>query len=165
MEKSYRNQVERIDRLIKILEADNLFESAGGLLPIDVVIFACQSMWHLKDWILNDPSFGAKDNEKLKEEIHASRCLLICSDIANGSKHLSLVRSKTGGRIFDHTGTHLDPSKGIFRELFYVVCADSQDEFHGMEVREFLRCCREQWQTLINQQYLSEADDWIMNTT
>ena len=60
MEKSYKDQVERIDRLMKILEADDLFESVGGLVPIDVVIFTCQSMWHLKDWILNDPSFGCE---------------------------------------------------------------------------------------------------------
>ena len=149
---------------MKILEADDLFESVGGLLPIDVVIFACQSMWHLKDWIINDPSFGAKDNEKLKEEIHASRCLLVCSDIANGSKHLSLDRPKIGGRISDNTGIHYNPSKGIFRELFYIVCADQRDEFHGMEVRKFLRCYRDQWLLLINQHYLSENDDWTMDS-
>ncbi len=164
MEKSYKDQVERIDRLMKILEADDLFESVGGLVPIDVVIFTCQSMWHLKDWILNDPSFGAKDNKKFKEEIHASRCLLVCSDIANGSKHLSLDRPKTGGRISDRTGIQIDPSKGIFRELFYVVCEDPKDEFHGMEVRTFLRCCRDQWQMIINRHYLSKIDDWAMSS-
>ena len=65
MENSYKHQVERIDRLMKIVEADNPHELAMGLLTIDVIMFACQSMWHLKDWILKDPKFGAKDNDEV----------------------------------------------------------------------------------------------------
>ena len=165
METSYKQQVERIDRLMKIVEADNPHELAVGLLTIDVIMFACQSMWHLKDWILRDPDFGAKDNEELKKEIHATRCLLVCSDLANGSKHLSLDRPKTGERLSEHTGMHLDTSKGIFRELHYVVCPDPSDEFHGMEVTTFLRCCKDQWQNIINRHYLSYVDDWVKKST
>ena len=146
MEKSFIQQVERIDRLMRIVEADTPHDLASGLLTVDVIMYACQSMWHLKDWILNDPDFGAKDQEKLKAEIHASRCLLVCSDLANGSKHLSLLRPKKGGRLSEHTGIHIETSKGIFRELHYVSCRDSSDEFHGMEVTAFLWCCRDQWQ-------------------
>lgn len=158
MEKSFRQQVERIDRLMRIVEADTPHKLAPGLLTVDVIMFACQSMWHLKDWILNDPEFGAKDKGKLNAEIHASHCLLVCSDLANGSKHLSLDRPKIGGRLSDRAGIHLDTSKGILRELHYVVCPDPSDEFHGMEVVAFLRCCRDRWQEIINRYWLSRVD-------
>ena len=64
MEKCFQYQVERIDRLMKIVEADDPYHLASGLRAIDVMIFACQSMWHLKDWILNDSEFGAKDDPR-----------------------------------------------------------------------------------------------------
>ena len=53
-------QIERIDRLMKIVEADNPHVLASGLLTIDVIKFACQSMWHLKDWISTTVSLARK---------------------------------------------------------------------------------------------------------
>ena len=144
-----------------IVEADNPHELASGFLSIDVIIFACQSMWHLKDWILNDSDFGAKDKDALKEDIHSFRCLLVCADLANGSKHLTLNRPKIGSRISDFAGMHIETSKGIFRELHYVVCADASDAFHGMEVRTLLRRCKDRWNSIINRHHLSNLDDWL----
>ena len=98
-----------------IVEADNPHKWASGLLTIDVMMFACQSMWHLKDWILNDRDFGAKDRKALEGDIYASRCLLACADLANGSKHLCLNSPQIGVHISDRAGTHLDWVKGVFR--------------------------------------------------
>ena len=144
-----------------IVEADNPHELAIGLLTIDVMMFACQSMWHLKDWILNDSGFGAKDNDALEVDIYSSRCLLACSDLANGSKHLTLNRPKIGGRIADFAGIHIESSKGIYRELLYVVCANPVDEFHGMEIGTLLRRCRDRWDSIINRHWLSYTDDLL----
>ena len=68
MENFFTQQVERIDRLMRIVEANIPHDLATGLLTVDVIMFACQSIWHLKDWILNDPDFGATDKEKLKQK-------------------------------------------------------------------------------------------------
>ena len=141
-----------------IVEADAPHNWATGLLTIDVIMFACQSMWHLKDWVLNDPDFGAKDKKALKDDIHASRCLLICADHANRSKHLSLNSPKTDGRVANFSGTHIDSSRGVFRELHYVVCTDPSDEFHGMEIGTLLRLCRDRWDSIINRHWLSYID-------
>ena len=108
MEHSFQDQLARVDRLMTIIEAKNPHNLAIGLQMIDITIFACQSMWHLKDWILNDSDFGAKDKNALKKDIHSSRCLLVCADLANGSKHLSLDRPKIGGRIADYGGVILN---------------------------------------------------------
>ena len=161
MEKFFQEQVERIDRLMKIVEASDPYKVMNGLLFCDVLVFTCQSMWHLKDWILNDPNFGAADHAALSQEIHATRCLLVCSDIANGSKHLSLNRPKVGGALSDATGLHLDTTKGIFQEFYYVSCSDPADEFHDMEIRTLLRRCRNSWEDIINRHYLSQADTWL----
>ncbi|MHB1897404.1 MAG: hypothetical protein ACYCOY_12265 [Metallibacterium sp.] len=143
---------------MKIIEADDPYKILSGLLFYDVLIFTCQSMWHLKDWILNDPRFGAKDIAVVKAEIHASPCLLVCSDLANGTKHLSLNCPKTGGTLSEHTGVHIDPAKGIFLEFYYITCRDSSDKFHGMEVRALLRQCRDTWAGIINRYHLSVVD-------
>ena len=144
-----------------IVEADCPHDLATGLLTIDILMFACQSIWHLKDWILNDPQFGAKDRNALKADIYSSHCLLACSDLANGSKHLSLDQPKIGGSISGFAGIHIDSSKGIYRERFKVVCLDPTDEFHGMEIGALLRQCRDRWDFVINRHWLSYTDDWL----
>ena len=159
MDNCYKDQLRRIDRLMTIVEADNLHDWVSGLDAIDIVIFACQSMWHLKDWIRHDVHFGARDIKEVEKEIHASRCLLVCADLANGSKHLSLANPKTDARLSEHSGFHYEPSKGICREIYYVVCNDPSDEYHGMEIRDLLRRCRNEWQRIINRHYLSKIDD------
>ena len=66
----------------------------GALTYQDAIFFACQAMWHLKDWVKNDLSFAPRDKDILQKDIHAERCLLICADIANGSKASGLTFSK-----------------------------------------------------------------------
>lgn len=166
MANGYRDQLQRIDRLMAIVESDNFNDWINDLEPIDIVVFACQSMWHLKDWILNDPCFGAKNRDELNCEIHASRCLCICADLANGSKHLTLNNPRTDARLSDRYGFQLDTSKEICRVIYYVWCDDQSDEYHGMEIRDFLRICRDQWQRIIHRHHLSKiGDDWttVMN--
>jgi hypothetical protein len=60
---------------------------------------------------------GASDQAEHSKDIHATRCLLVCADIANGSKHHSLSRPKVGGALSEATGLHLDTEKGICQEF------------------------------------------------
>jgi hypothetical protein len=54
-----------------------------------------EAMHHLKDWLGNDPSSGV--TRAVEDSlINASPVLQLCADLANGSKHLSLTRSRTG---------------------------------------------------------------------
>ena len=155
MEKFFQEHIARIDRLMKIIEADNPYKMKGDLSFEDIIIFTCQSMWHLKDWILNDQHFGAEDIVALNQEIHSTRCLLVCSDIANGTKHLSLKHTKTGSSLSEVTGIHVNIKNDIYKEFYYIFCNDPKDEFHGMEVRMLLRRCRDSWESIINKHYLS----------
>ena len=161
MNSGYRDQLDRIDRLMTVVEADDPHAWVKGLDDLDLVVFACQSMWHLKDWILNDAKFGAADREALKRDIHQSIPLLICRDLANRSKHLTLDDPKTDATLSDLAGFHYEPSKGICRGKYYVVCHSQSEEYHGIEARDLLRRCRDEWQRIINRHYLSRVDaDW-----
>lgn len=157
-ETCYLDQLARIDRLMHIIASKDPHSLCGCLPYHDIVIFTCQCMWHLKDWLLNDPEFGAKDSRALKRDIHSERCLLICSDLANGSKHLAVHSPKTGFSFYNRGGVHIDYKEGVFEEYFCVVCDTSSDPFHGMEIRELLMLCREAWDRIIDKHYLSEVD-------
>jgi hypothetical protein len=162
MERHFQEQVERIDRLMDIVRSDNEIHPVGGALTFyDIAIFACQNMWHLKDWVLNDPNFRPKDLGKLKADIHTEKSLLICADIANGSKHLTLTRSKAGFFISDREGINLNVSKRILQTYLYVVCSNETDSYHGMEIRELLSIARLAWDKIIDKHYLSIVDTWL----
>jgi hypothetical protein len=158
VEKHFQEQLERIDRLLKIVHSDDEHSPLGGALTFyDIVIFACQSMWHLKDWILNDPEFHPKDTKQLETDIHAEKCLLICADLANGSKHLVLKRPKVGASLWERQGIHDYPSQGIFQTFYYIVCSDHGDQYHGMEIRALLAAARQSWDTIIDRHHLSNV--------
>jgi hypothetical protein len=163
MEHRFEEQMQRIERLLRIVDAKDSSKLLGTLTFYDVIIFACQSMWHLKDWILHDEEFGAADGEVLKRDIHAAHSLKVCADIANGSKHLLLKRPKvgTGAAISDREGLHFDSEAGIFQEFMYIQCPDKSDEFHGMEIRPFLHRCREDWRAIIDRHHLSNVYTWL----
>lgn len=163
MERDFRAQLERIDRLMKVIQSKDQISLSGGLDFEDIVMFACVCMWHLKDWVLNDPEFRPKDYNKLKSDLHTEKSLLVCADLANGSKHLVLKNPKVGVAFADpdHTGLLWRPSEGIYQTLHYIVCDDRNDPFHGMEIRDFLAIARQAWERIINTHYCSWLDDIV----
>lgn len=151
----FQDQLGRIDRLLAIINAPDQLSEIGGLRFEDVLAFACQNMWHLKDWILNDPMFLPDDPATLKADIHATRCLMICADIANGSKHAILSRPRTDFSVSESTGIHIDARQGIFQVFYYLESADATDPFNGMEMRQFLNTCRSEWTRIIDEHRLT----------
>ena len=63
--------------------------------------------------------------------------------------------TSTMSPIWERTGVHVEPAKGIFRDMYYVVCRDPLDEWHGIEVGTLLRRCRDEWRSIINRHWLS----------
>ena len=156
-ERCFQEQWERIERLIKLTQALDHQAACPGLTYYDLVVLSCQAMWSFKDWVLNDPDFGAADISALKEDIHNSKPLLICADFANGTKHFRLNSPKTDFAISDRTGIHVDSGKGIFQEFIYLISVDQQDSLFGIESRDFLALCRTAWESIVNTHHLSEV--------
>jgi hypothetical protein len=61
---------------------------------VDTVQSFFEATHHLKDWLGNDSSSGVTkaDGDSL---INGSLNLQLCADLANGSKHLRLISSRT----------------------------------------------------------------------
>ena len=156
MEKFWQEQLNRIDCLLRIINSEDPYKHISGLSFYDIVLFSCQNMWHLKDWIINDSNFHAKNKKLLEEDIYNSECLLISSDIANGSKHLKLINIKKGGKISEHKGIHIESAKGIFKEFYYIDLNNHSSKYYGMEIRDFLNICRQTWDKIINKHNYSD---------
>lgn len=151
----WQDQEARIDRLLRIVNAEDGFALAPGLEFQDIVLFACQNLWHLKDWIQSDPEFRAHDIVQLSRDIHTEPALLVCADIANRSKHHTLARSRTATSEVRWAGIHIDSGKGVDKRYYCITSEDPSSRFHGMEVREFFEECRRAWTRIISKHYLS----------
>jgi hypothetical protein len=84
-----------VQRRLDDLRAVYTGRPGGTDAAIDSALSFFEAVHHLKDWLGNDPSSGVTraDGDSL---INASPVLRLCADLANGSKHLVLTRSRAG---------------------------------------------------------------------
>jgi hypothetical protein len=61
---------------------------------VDDVYAFFQNCYHLKDWIKNDPSLSISSVD-IENFINGSASLLLCADLCNSLKHLSLTRPRS----------------------------------------------------------------------
>lgn len=162
----YRKQIERVDRLLAIVNSTNPYPHIGDVEFEDILHFSIQSMWHVKDWILNDPSLTEHIAIETRADIHSRRCLMICADLANGIKHMRLRSSKTGFRFVGQTGCHLDGKHAICISFYEIKSDDPADPYHLMEIRDLLAECRKAWEEIcerlskaLTEEYLKMLDN------
>ena len=141
-------QMQRVDRLLSVVNSTNPYPIIGNIEFDDLLHFTIQSMWHMKDWILNDPSLSPEIKKTITIDIHSRRCLLICADLANGTKHMSLRTSKTGFTFTGQTGMHLDGKHNICMRYYEIQSSDPSDSYHLMEIRDLLAECRKAWEEI-----------------
>ncbi len=67
--------------------AGTRFEATGWNDIEDFMWAFFQNAWHIKDWLKNDPTLNDVLKQVLMSEIHGTESLLLCADLANGSKH------------------------------------------------------------------------------
>jgi hypothetical protein len=61
-----------------------------------------RAVWHLRDWLINDPRI-ALPREKLKAFTTGDSALQLVADVANGTKHSWPNARRTNGVIVGHT--------------------------------------------------------------
>jgi hypothetical protein len=93
----WQSQWARVHRRLDDVRAVYAGRSGGTDAAIDTVQSFFEAVHHLKDWLGNDPSTGITTDDG-DELINGSLVLQLCADLANGSKHLDLTRSRTGDR-------------------------------------------------------------------
>jgi hypothetical protein len=88
---------------------------------LDAVFLFFQAAHHLKDWLGNDPASGVAKAD-VDALINESPMLQLCADLANGSKHLALTRTRTGDRSTSITrnSATVHVGEGTVAHRFYV---------------------------------------------
>jgi hypothetical protein len=77
-----------------------------------------QDCWHLKEWIMNDPSTGI--GKAIELQALAYKSLRVVADLANGSKHLNRITHQEGAYVTSTNVTvHLGQARPI--DVSYVV--------------------------------------------
>jgi hypothetical protein len=88
----------------------------------DELLALFQSIWHLKDWLLNDPAVPATGGV-IDRWINANAPnLLVSADVANGSKHMTLSSRRAGGSFHYATDVRITvggPDAGL-SQTFYI---------------------------------------------
>lgn len=123
---NWQTQWARVRRRLGDVQAVYAGRPGGTDVALDAVQSFFEAVHHLKDWLGNDPASGLakSDGDAL---INGSTVLRICTDLANGSKHLVLTTTRTGDRntavtrndvtVFAGTGTSAHrfyvPSAGV----------------------------------------------------
>ena len=94
---TFRQQFDRVtrwyDRFAQI-DSGKVHNMATDSYEDEVYSFFL-NCYHLKDWIINDPSVSVAQTT-VESFINCSQELSLCADICNGLKHLVLKRSRSG---------------------------------------------------------------------
>lgn len=86
MKPNYMKQFDRVKRFYcRILDSDR-----DQMYYEDDLWAFFQNCWHLKDWIKNDETVSCEIFCSIEEAIKEYKYIMICSDLANRSKHSKL---------------------------------------------------------------------------
>jgi len=87
---SYKKQFEKVKRYLRKIDPQLGFH--GDSIEYEDNLWSFfQNAWHLKDWIKNDAS--VKKSISMEVAYKNYKSLLVCSDLANRSKHFTLTKT------------------------------------------------------------------------
>jgi len=125
-------QLERAIRWYKRLQA--LYEQPAGHNAddfMDYIIAVFQNVFACRDWMLNAPVFpGKEDVGKLFE----SPELMLCRDICNGTKHLTINKPSVDSRFLTVREHEHSPGPGTTpeHERFVLFAAGKKHDLLGL---------------------------------
>jgi hypothetical protein len=118
----YEEQWNRVlrwyERLKRISEGDETLRPSDSCEDDMYAFFL--NCYHLKDWIMNDPS-RLQMKDRVEPFIGQSEALSICADLCNGIKHLSLRKSRQGARFGPRTQRIFVKSNTVVVRPGYIV--------------------------------------------
>jgi len=109
----------------------------------DDVRHLLQDMWHLKDWLKNDP--GTSKMCDYEGEVARSTSLRILADLANGSKHLARNHNRVHA---DVVSTNITVHVGQNRpaDIDYVVELGSGER---LSIQDVIRSAHDDWVSIL----------------
>jgi hypothetical protein len=152
---TWRDQWDRVQRRLDDVRAVYRGAPGGTVRAVDSVQSFFESVHHLKDWVGNDSSISITGAEA-DALINGNESLKISADLANGSKHFTLTRTRTGDRSTDVTRSDVTVFAGTGRAAhkFYV-------ESGGIErdVLDIATAAVDAWQTFLVQRGLTPGSN------
>jgi hypothetical protein len=138
---------------VRLLRALQRVEHAEGdaTARLDDLYFFFQNCWHLKDWIRNDVSIPKALRNLIVREVETTERLLICADIANGSKHLALKKTRKGASIVKAKLSTVEVETGEVlseTDVFGVSWRQGVPQPYG--ILELARKAVEDWKNILN---------------
>jgi hypothetical protein len=153
---NYQQQLARVRR--SLARVENMSINSKLELPPerqteyeDMLFAFFQNCWHLKDWIRNDAAAPRTLAGPIEQLCSQCQSLMLCADVANGTKHLNLTSPRVGGKVVPEIMVRLTDSfvtgesTGQVRYV-YKIEDDTGNSFDALTVaRQALR----DWETLI----------------
>src|SRR5690348_6159356 len=91
-------QIERWRERVRQSRDDGRADGLGTDGYRDEVFALFYAVWHLKDWLKNDPTLGTAIRQDVEGWVNANgSSLTVIADVANGSKHLALSNPRAAG--------------------------------------------------------------------
>lgn len=143
---TWEDQWKRIERWKDRVRASRdtpRVESLGTEAYRDEVFALFQSIWHFKDWLINDPAAGLtkKQVEDWIFDKGVRRYLLAAHDLANGSKHLTLDKAPKVDAAQIRNDAKIVVGVG-HSHTFYIRIADLDQEFEAVVLADM---CMDEW--------------------
>jgi hypothetical protein len=147
-------QWKRIGRLrerLRLCRDDGRTDGLGTEDYRDELFAMFQSVWHLKDWIKNDPTARAAGSVVENRIKTSAPALRAAADVANGSKHGELTRHpRAGGSRQSRNDVRLVIGAPVLsHHTFYI-----QDHGRGLEheALTLLDECLAEWRAFFSTQ-------------
>ena len=118
---------------------------------LDDLFATFQALWHLKDWLHNDPHSGVTGKDVDDWVNSRNSILLVAADLANGSKHLVLTNRRAGGSHQTRKDVRVHVGHGV-QTTFYALDGRSETEWEAVTLAD---ACIEEWREFIAEAGLS----------
>jgi hypothetical protein len=149
----YRSQLDRARRFLERVQTN--YEGLEDINEVefqDMMWSFFQHCWHVKDWLRHDPVASADQKKAAIGVVHQSAALLICRDLCNGTKHLSLRDPGSGaGATHQYVDMNIVPGQGRFE----IDCIFDDGYGNLMSGKRLAQDCIAEWERILGSQGLA----------
>lgn len=127
--RAHREQFNRVLRFLARIQG----EERNAVDYDDDLWSFFQNVWHLKDWVRNDPSIPKDVRDRVVDSAESSEVLQVCADLANRSKHFKLTNKRKDAEVTSRNTT-VFPGQGRPSESTHIVTLDDGTQLVAQEL-------------------------------
>jgi hypothetical protein len=121
---------------------------------LDELYATFQAIWHLKDWLRNDPHVTVT-GQAIDDWLNSrDSVLLVAADLANGSKHFALTNPRSGDSHQTRKEIRVWVGQGV-QATFYVRDGRSDAEWEAVTLAD---ACIAEWRVFFSHEGLTAPE-------